>query len=75
VNGELQGFQLLEIDAGSIYEKVGLTNGDVVTAINGQALSDVGNTIKMLHSLKDKTNADVTVLRGGREQTMQIVVQ
>jgi type II secretion system protein C len=75
VNGELQGFQLLEIDAGSIYEKVGLTNGDVVTSINGQPLSDVGNTIKMLHSLKDKTNADVTIVRGGKEQTMQIVVQ
>jgi general secretion pathway protein C len=73
-NGELQGFRLLDIEPGSIYELAGLQNGDIVTAINSQPLTDVGRTIKLLQSLRDEAKADVTVQRAERPVTLQLVI-
>lgn len=71
----LNGFRLLEIEAGSVFEKVGFVNGDLITAINGQRLTDVAMTIRLLQSLKDETKADVTLIRNNQEQSLQIVVE
>ena len=73
--GQLKGFTLWEIDKGSVYELAGFQDGDVITAINGQELTDVGNTIKMLHSLKGENRAEVSVTRAGTARTIKIEVQ
>jgi type II secretion system protein C len=73
--GRLKGFTLWEIDKGSVYELAGFQDGDVITAINGQELTDVGNTIKLLHSLKGESRADVSVTRAGTARTIKIEVQ
>lgn len=75
VNGALVGFRLWDIDPGSIYEKTGFLNGDIVTSINGQELTDVGRTIQMLQSLKNEARVSVTFTRGGLPQTIEINVQ
>jgi general secretion pathway protein C len=74
-DGRLIGFALWEIEPGSVYEKVGLRNGDVVSKINGTNLSDVAMTIKLLRSLRNESNASMTVVRNGVEQTIKLVVQ
>jgi general secretion pathway protein C len=75
-NGEqLNGFKLWDIEPGSIYEQVGFKNGDVVTAIDGQELSDVGSTIKLLQALKNESNTSVTLKRSGQTLEMKIQVQ
>lgn len=75
VNGTLSGFRLWDIDPGSIYERTGFQNGDIVTSINGQELTDVGRTIRMLQSLKNESRVSVTFIRGGLPQTIDIDVQ
>lgn len=73
--GQLKGFTLWEIDKGSIYELAGFQDGDTITAINGQPLTDVGSTIKMLHGLKGDHRAEVTLTRAGQDKTLKIEVQ
>lgn len=73
--GLLKGFTLWEIDKGSVYELAGFQDGDTITAINGQELSDVGTTIKLLHSLKGENRAEVRLSRGGSDRTIKIEVQ
>lgn len=74
-NGQLKGFTLWEIDKGSVYELAGFQDGDTITAINGQDLTDVGGTIKLLHSLKGESRAEVRLRRSGSERTLKIEVQ
>lgn len=74
-NGQLAGFSLFDIEPGSVYEQIGLKEGDMVTHINGQGLNDVGNTIKLLKSLKDEPNASMNLIRNGQAQTLSVVVQ
>lgn len=74
-NGVLAGFRLWDIDPDSIYDRAGLANGDIITSINGQPLSDIGNTIKTLHGLRDETRVEVTFIRKNVPQTIEVVVQ
>lgn len=74
-NGTLIGFRLWDIDPDSIYDRAGLANGDIVTSINGQPLSDVGQTIRTLQSLRDETRVEVTFVRKSVQQTIEVVVQ
>ena len=53
-NGQIMGFKLSQIDADSIYDKSGVRDSDVITAINGNQLNNVSAAIKLLHSLKKK---------------------
>lgn len=65
-NGQIMGFRMSQIDEDSIYAKAGLSNGDIVSAINGQELNSVGGTITLLQSLKNADNAEVEIRRGSK---------
>ncbi|MBP9709053.1 MAG: PDZ domain-containing protein [Oligoflexales bacterium] len=64
-NGQIIGFQLLEIDPDSIFDKAGIQDGDVITSINGQPLRDAASAIKLLNSLKGESNIEFETFRGG----------
>ena len=74
-NSRLEGFKIVDIEPASIYEQVGLKDGDVITEINGQKLSDVGMAIKVLNALRNDVFAEVRLLRAGVEKTIEINVQ
>ena len=73
--GQLRGFKLWDLEPDSIYEQVGFQNGDIVTSINDQELIDVGSTIRLLQTLKNESNASVTIERRGKSQTLEIHVE
>jgi type II secretion system protein C len=72
-NGRLIGFQLLEIDAGSIFDVAGFKNGDIITAINDQPINDAALAIKALNALKTASSATFGYIRGSTP--MQLIVQ
>jgi type II secretory pathway component PulC len=74
-DGELRGFGLFEIEKDSIYETAGFINGDVILAINGQHLNNVGQAIKILHSLKTENEVEVQLLRDGVERKLLFQIQ
>ena len=67
------GFMLEEIDAGSMFEKAGFVNGDIVTSINGRPLNNAAGAIKTLNSLKDASDITFEFMRG--EQTHDVSVK
>jgi type II secretion system protein C len=74
-SGKLCGFTLLEIEKDSIYETVGLKNGDIITSINDHELNDLGSTLRLLTSLKNEDEASFKFRRDGLEQSIRIMVQ
>lgn len=74
INGNLRGFRLWDIDAGSVYDLVGFKDGDIVMAINESEIVDVGGTVRMLQSLRDQDQASVKVVRNGVEEIITISV-
>lgn len=75
VNGELKGFRLTRIREGSIYEKAGFQNDDVVEEINGIPLRDAAGAIRLLQQLREAKDIEVRLNRGGTSRDMSITIQ
>ena len=65
-NGSAAGYKLFQIVPGSIYDKLGLQNGDVITGFNGQAISDPGKAFEELSNLKTSNHLELQVKKDGK---------
>ena len=70
-NGESIGMRLFAIKRGSLYEKLGLKNGDIIRSINDTSLSDPAQALKLFEELKDQRAIEVTLERAGQEKNLQ----
>lgn len=66
-NGQSVGMRLFAIRSDSLYAKLGLKNGDIITNINGQSLSDPTQALKLFNTLKDERSISLAVERGGEQ--------
>jgi type II secretion system protein C len=64
-NGQSNGFRLSEIEPGSIFEDIGLQNGDVLTEVSGQKIGNPAHAMQMLSTLPSRSAVTLNVLRDG----------
>ncbi|MGH7779776.1 MAG: type II secretion system protein N [Candidatus Binataceae bacterium] len=60
------GYQLSEIESGSLFDDLGLEDGDVLTEINGRPVNNPAIAAGMIATLQMRPSIDVTVQRDGR---------
>jgi type II secretion system protein C len=75
VDGVLKGWRMDRIRKNSFYEKSGMQNGDVVEEINGVVLSDAGQSIKLLNSLRNEGEIDMKINRNGQKIILNLKVR
>jgi general secretion pathway protein C len=73
VDGQVKGFILSRIRPDSVYEKMGLQDGDVIEAINGIDLNDGARAVQTLNQMRKESNIELNVKRGAT--SMQLKVQ
>ncbi len=73
--GESTGFRLFAIRRGSIFDKIGLKNGDIIRNINGQAMNDPTRALALLEELRDSTDLTVSVTRNRKDRTLNYTVR
>ena len=73
--GHMDGFRLVAIQPGSLYQEVGLAPGDVIRSINGMSMSDPQNFVKALTTLGSVSQVQVNLVRNGVPQTFQYQIQ
>ena len=54
--------------------KAGLRHGDVITAVDGKLVNDVGHFRNLIAGLPASTKLKLTILRDGREQGVEVTV-
>ena len=54
------------------FDTFGFQSGDIVTAVNGLALSDASNTVKLYQTMKDATQASFDLERDGGTVTVNV---
>jgi len=69
-NGKTAGFRISEIVPGSIFEKIGLQNGDVIQRVNAQDMDDPGKFFQLYQGLKEERNITIDLMRAGQRQTL-----
>jgi general secretion pathway protein C len=74
-NGQPAGYKLFQIVPGSIYDKLGLQNGDVIAGLNDQAINDPGKAFEMLSELKTSSHLELQIKRDGRVSNFAYNIQ
>jgi len=67
--GRLVGFRLTRISRGSLYEKIGLRNGDVLLCVNRQNLGNPAKLFSLYQEMRNKRHISILLSRNGQSQT------
>jgi general secretion pathway protein C len=64
------GFLVRQIQPGSLYEKLGLRQGDVIRNVNGQTLTSMDDVMRLYQQFGSAQRVLVEVQRQGRSETL-----
>lgn len=69
--GQMVGIQLSNVKPGSLFEEVGIQEGDVITQFNGIQIDSPQGSAEVLRELTEAPTFEITVTRGdGSERTL-----
>lgn len=68
--GEILGFRFVNIQADSIYTKLGFQVGDMIKKVNGEPIDSPAKALELYGALKNNNKISITSDRDGREQTI-----
>ncbi len=71
----IQGFQILALVPGSIYDRVKLQNEDIVVEVNGQSLKDPTQGYRLLESLQQQREITINFTRNGEPMVRKVRVK
>ncbi|MBN2495726.1 MAG: TonB family protein [Deltaproteobacteria bacterium] len=69
-DGQATGFKVFGIRPGSLYDGLGIENGDVLHAINGQPLSSPDKALSIYQGLKGESKFELDVTRRGEHRKL-----
>jgi Do/DeqQ family serine protease len=69
-----RGAIITSVSTGGPADRAGIKRGDVVTAINNQPVIDHNSLRNQVAGMAPGSNANVTVVRNGREQNLQVAL-
>lgn len=64
-DGRMQGLRLFGIRPESVYQRLGIGNGDVITRINGEQLDSMSKGLQLFARLRDTRRIDIEFERSG----------
>jgi general secretion pathway protein C len=68
--GKSTGFRLFAIRQNSIFDKIGLRNGDIIQQINGNPIDDPSKALALFNELRNQSQLAVQILRNKEEKTL-----
>lgn len=72
--GRVEGFRFVSINPGSIFEKLGFKNMDVIKSVNGEDVNSPTRAMEFYNALKTSSNIQLGVVRNGKEETFNYSV-
>ncbi len=73
--GQPDGMMLSRIKPNSIFMRMGLRNGDVITGVNGRDIATVDDALGFYDNLKTTDNVKLNIKRGGRQRTIEYSIK
>jgi general secretion pathway protein C len=72
VNGKTDGFSISQVAPGSVFDQLGLQNGDMLTSIDGQPVTNPMQAMGLIQAVKTASAIDLTVNRGGTPTSVHL---
>jgi len=73
--GIQEGYIVSNIAPNSLYEKVGLQNGDIIIDINNNQMKNVNELLQMINSMQSGGSVDLNIKRRGKNETINYSVE
>lgn len=73
-DGEMVGFQVDSIEPGSVFDEIGLDDGDLITELNGIRITSPEQSARVLSQLSESTSFSVTVEGPDGPETLQVTL-
>lgn len=70
-NGKTVGFKLVELNKGSLLEKIGLRVGDLIVAINQVKLDSPEKALQIFQQVREANNITLGLMRNGKPETFE----
>jgi general secretion pathway protein C len=74
-DGENMGFRVFNIRSGSVFERMGIQNGDVIQSVNGTELTDPSRALALLDDIQTTDEIRIDLLRKNSPQTFTYSVR
>ncbi|MCO6431869.1 MAG: hypothetical protein J5J00_13500 [Deltaproteobacteria bacterium] len=74
-DGKSIGLRMFAIRSSSIFEKIGLRNGDVLKSINGNNLGDLSQAVKLFERLKEERSLSLILERNNEEKEFKYQIR
>ena len=74
-DGQSSGFRLINIKPGSIFEKIGLVDGDVVQKVNDTELNDPSKAVGLLEEIQSMSQIRVNFVRAGKAHSYTYTIR
>lgn len=68
--GVADGFMITNIQPDSIYQRMGIANGDILQGVDGRRIQTADDMISFLNSLKGASTTALSLQREGKPQTL-----
>lgn len=65
-DGQVKGYCLVEMQPGSLYEKLGLRIGDCIRGVNGELVNSPQKAMQLYQELRSSNNIKIDIDRAGR---------
>ncbi len=72
VNGKTDGFSISQVQPGSVFQQLGLQDGDLLTSIDGQPVTNPMQAMGLIQAVKTASAIDLTVNRGGTPTSVHL---
>lgn len=63
--GKIEGYKIFAIKSGSVFEQIGIKNGDVIHNVNGVGVDTPEKALQLFQQLKSETAFKIDIERGG----------
>ncbi len=73
--GAIDGFTIVDLQKGSIFDKLGIKAGDVVKAANGEPIDSASKALQLYNDLKTAGSIRLDVERDGRGESLNYTIR
>lgn len=70
-NGRTIGFKLVEMEKGSLLEKIGLKVGDLLVEVNQVELNSPEKALQIFQQVREASNISLGLVRNGKRETFE----
>lgn len=72
---KINGFKILKIEKGSLFEQLGLREGDVIERVNNKKMKSTSDGMELYNALKTEKNIDLDIERNGQKETIHYSIK